>query len=311
MRRDGQQELTSPTLKALIRRGLAQRLKGAFDPSASKTELLTMLLDEAGPTAVVELGLEMRHIQNHPVINALFGGRSGLDVLRRWLRLERFGHSTNRTEIVDTFDEGPRRRVVLRHVAIDGSAIDVVNDLFIWGLIIALVERAGFAAVRGSLPQRDQQDVVLYDGGAQTLAVTPQESDVCSISWDAAEPRAPAVQAPSDDVSTVGQRLQTLFANDLLRSWRVAESAKSLGVSSRQLQRQLAAERTTFSETLHRTRVSAAQRMITTTRLSLTEIAYCSGFSDSAHFTRLFRRYADVPPSALRDLASASSAQNS
>ena len=39
-----------------------------------------------------------------------------------------------------------------------------------------------------------------------------------------------------------------------------------------------------------------------TSQLSLGEIAFCTGFSDQAHFTRLFRRYSDIPPSAYRDL---------
>lgn len=36
--------------------------------------------------------------------------------------------------------------------------------------------------------------------------------------------------------------------------------------------------------------------------LSLTEVAFCAGFSDLAHFSRVFRRVADVPPSALREM---------
>ncbi|WP_338867686.1 helix-turn-helix domain-containing protein [Myxococcus stipitatus] len=55
-------------------------------------------------------------------------------------------------------------------------------------------------------------------------------------------------------------------------------------------------------EPLQRSRVDAVHALLSDSRLTLTDVAFCTGFSEQAHFSRTFRRYNDVPPSALRDL---------
>jgi transcriptional regulator GlxA family with amidase domain len=57
-----------------------------------------------------------------------------------------------------------------------------------------------------------------------------------------------------------------------------------------------------FTEVVQRERVTQAERLLADRTLSLTEIALVTGFSDQAHFTGTFRRYLDVPPSALRSV---------
>jgi len=47
-------------------------------------------------------------------------------------------------------------------------------------------------------------------------------------------------------------------------------------------------------------RVSAAQRMLSTTQLSLTEVGLACGFSEQSHFTRIFRNTVGVPPGSWR-----------
>ena len=90
---------------------------------------------------------------------------------------------------------------------------------------------------------------------------------------------------------------------NLVKTWKIDEVAKRAGMSGRALQRELRREGATFSDLVHRARIEEAIRLLNETSLSTTEIAFCVGFSDVAHFSRTFRRVCDVPPTAYRDLA--------
>ncbi|MBZ0237586.1 MAG: helix-turn-helix domain-containing protein, partial [Deltaproteobacteria bacterium] len=66
------------------------------------------------------------------------------------------------------------------------------------------------------------------------------------------------------------------------------------------LQRHLRAAGTAFQRELDAARVRVAQRLLETSRASLTEIALDVGCASPQHFSALFRRVAGQPPSAWR-----------
>ena len=105
--------MTSDTLTALVRAGVARRLGAPVD--GSKTELLSRLADARGLAAVIEVGLDLRHLPEHPVISALTAAVDGRDLLARWMRLERFGHSRNRTRL----EQGAEGEALVTHFAVD------------------------------------------------------------------------------------------------------------------------------------------------------------------------------------------------
>lgn len=295
--------MTNSALVAMVRRAVAERLGDSVAADATKTEQLQALMQADGARAVVQVGLQFAQLPAHPVLTAMTSGPSVTGVLSRWIRLERFGHTRNRTELIGSdadADEDPHHASV-RHVADDGGPIHPVNDLFVWGLLIALLQRAGFEGIRASLGTSDTSECVLYDDGSVQLQVDPPTTQVvvlrCSTRRTTIEPAT--TPPPSTDISV---SLPRLMQRDLVRTWRVDEAAKALALSSRQLQRRLTEAGTSFSETLQRTRVEAAHAMMHNRGLSLTEIAFCTGFSDLAHFSRLFKRTLEVTPSALRDL---------
>ena len=118
--------------------------------------------------------------------------------------------------------------------------------------------------------------------------------------------------APRSDplraVSRIGARLRgvaRVIETDVARSWTIAEVATDLGTSPRSLQRSLRNDGSTFSERLQRARLDVAVSLLRANRLSLTEIAFCSGFADQAHFSRVCRKRFDVPPTALKALLDA------
>jgi AraC-like DNA-binding protein len=76
--------------------------------------------------------------------------------------------------------------------------------------------------------------------------------------------------------------------------------ARHLGMSTRTLQRRLAAAGLSYQELLDETRREAAERCIANSSLSIGEIAYLLGYSEPAAFHRAFKRWMGVTPQAFR-----------
>ena len=81
---------------------------------------------------------------------------------------------------------------------------------------------------------------------------------------------------------------------------KIADVAEAVGASVRTLQRRLSEINTTFSLILDEARMNSAHQMIAQSDCTLNEVAHELGYSDQAHFTRAFRRWAGVSPGALR-----------
>lgn len=58
----------------------------------------------------------------------------------------------------------------------------------------------------------------------------------------------------------------------------------------------------TFIEDLTESRIAYAKMLLATTNLSVTEIAFQSGYKTYAHFTRQFRKKCNLTPTEFRSL---------
>ena len=76
--------------------------------------------------------------------------------------------------------------------------------------------------------------------------------------------------------------------------------ATELGMSDRTFSRRLADEGTSFDEILDRLRHDLAQRYITGSDLSLSEISFELGYANQPAFTTAFKRWSGKSPSDLR-----------
>jgi AraC-like DNA-binding protein len=79
--------------------------------------------------------------------------------------------------------------------------------------------------------------------------------------------------------------------------------ARSLGITQRTLHRHLAAEGTSFSAIVHRTREALAERYLSAERYSLTEVSELLGFTAPSAFSRWFRQQFGRSPSEWRSAA--------
>lgn len=124
-----------------------------------------------------------------------------------------------------------------------------------------------------------------------------------AVTWVGGDP---ALATALDDAVAAARGQPPLLA--ALRRWLEAHltdvdlpsAAKGLGQAPRSLQRHLRDAGTTFQRELDAARVRVAQRLLETSRASLTEIALDVGCASPQHFSALFRRVAGQTPSAWR-----------
>ena len=72
-------------------------------------------------------------------------------------------------------------------------------------------------------------------------------------------------------------------------------------LSARQIRQHLAERGTTFQRVMDDTRLILAHRKLRDRRMPITEVAYAVGFSDSANFTRAFKRWTGQTPFDYRE----------
>ncbi|MGO4738993.1 helix-turn-helix domain-containing protein [Bosea sp. 2KB_26] len=85
------------------------------------------------------------------------------------------------------------------------------------------------------------------------------------------------------------------------RTPALAEVAEMAGVSARTFQRKLSHVGLTYSDILDTVRYENAARLLRDTDCRIIEVAFSSGYTDPAHFSRAFRRIAGVTPRQFRE----------
>lgn len=123
---------------------------------------------------------------------------------------------------------------------------------------------------------------------AKPLPRTPTSS--CKANYDRLEHEFPVA---------IRQVVSGMFVSG---TPKIAHVAAAVGGSVRTLQRRLADLDTTFSEVVEEARMKSANQLVTQSDYSLKQIASRLGYSEQAHFTRAFRRWNGVTPSAFRRL---------
>ena len=108
------------------------------------------------------------------------------------------------------------------------------------------------------------------------------------------ELRKRTAERPIDRVAAIiGMRLMD-------RQCDIDGAALMAGLGRRSLQRMIEDEGTTYRSLLDRIRMSRALALIRETDCSLTDIAFMTGYSDPAHFSRAFKRLFGIAPSSYR-----------
>ena len=109
----------------------------------------------------------------------------------------------------------------------------------------------------------------------------------------------PSSPLPTDFIGLVMAQLDAFSAGN--RDLHIDSIAESLDMSRRTLQRSIDREaRLTYKELLTRYRMERAAQRLAIEENSVTEIALELGYTDTANFSRAFRRHTGLSPSAFR-----------
>jgi AraC-like DNA-binding protein len=141
-----------------------------------------------------------------------------------------------------------------------------------------------------------RDDALLFD--AATLSGTLPKSDEGLASFLVEHLKQTVPEHP--ELAWLHQVRETI-ANVLPQSQSPLETvARSMGMSSRTLQRRLAEQDKTFKDLLDGVRKDLAMKVIGSTSMPIAEVAFLIGFADAAALVRAFKRWTGSTPSAFR-----------
>jgi AraC-like DNA-binding protein len=261
---------------------------------AVKRQLLAHAVAAAGPGFVLQVGQGIHAVPSDPTLDALRRAGDPADLLQRWTRLEQYHHSHHRVRVLESGANEAR----LRHVSLRGAAPHPLEDLAVLGLLVALFQAIGCSGIAvdiGAAPAVRADHIML------AAPLDGLKTADWHLRWRAVSPDARIRPPPAE--ATLTARLYALFDDDPVRVWPIAEAARAVGRSTRDLQRQLRQQGASYSGILRDARVRRAARVMLETPASLAEIGYAAGFADQAHFTREFRRILGASPAEWRRVA--------
>lgn len=291
--------LTGAVVAALVRHRIdapglddAVRAVAEGDPLGEDAhrQLKVALYDGGGPWASFDAGYRLGRTGSHPLVALLAESRDPLEVADRFLRLEPLLHVGNRSRI-----------------AMNGNGMDVHHDhrlgpsplaaesLFVCGAQCGVLVRIGVRSVRIEVASGHATVVAWPRRERPSHPPHPHTVNRWRVDWRTAPVRS-ALQTSASATSDVRRAV----ADHPEADWTVARLAAALHLSTRTLQRRLAAERTTASRQVLLGRLDAAAALLARTDLPVTVIAYACGFADPAHLANASRKLHGVTPTARR-----------
>jgi AraC-like DNA-binding protein len=117
----------------------------------------------------------------------------------------------------------------------------------------------------------------------------------------------PKPPEPGDFAGSVRAVITTLLGEGYPE---IETTAEILGLRTRTLQRFLAARGVRYRGLVNQARFEAARNLLGRSEASITEIGYDLGYQDHSHFSRAFKRWAGISPSAFRATAAAPAPTN-
>jgi AraC-like DNA-binding protein len=304
-------DLTGAALVALMRLSFGEQglllpapipTLTANRPHASllgKTQLADAVLAAYGPAALLRVGRTVPRLSFDPIGAALLAAPDGPELFARWSRLERYVHLRHPIHMADVTPTSAK--LVHRRAAADPPSPAV--DLLLSGVLAGLLAAIGCRNIRLSIGDDDCQVIAIEDDDIG-LNVLPAHLATETWFYRWTQPIGahadPPCAADVDQPDRLANRVRKLFQDDLLKRWSLAAVARRFNLSTRTLQRRLADEGLNLQALRCAAQVERATEMLLTTSHSLTTIGYACGFADSAHFTRIFKAVAGMPPATYR-----------
>lgn len=275
----------------------AQESRGVFDHAYLQGGCGVLLLAGRG----------VDHAAFDPASHLLDQARSVAALIWLWQALQVHYHSHLRIEVVGRGE----RALCLRHYSLRSTySLSIAETLILSGLMIARLERLGCRETRCCIGADPLATTVVYDDGRcleGLLSAAVGSSNIIRLSWTLRAHGASRDAIPVDNIlppeahaNQLIRRVMLELSRDLELSWSIEQMARCAGTSRRTLQRVFHRSGLSFKTALAAARLRAACHMLSGTFMPITEIALSCGYTDSAHFSRQFRRAAGMTPSVYR-----------
>ncbi len=295
--------------------GKSAAINQARVASRTKRDFLKDIWQQLGAKPLLSCGQNISKLDYDPIWRTSLSSESPAVLLNKWQRFEVFAHSRNRLRV----DMVSKNEFQFQRYTVEGSVPSTPENLLICGLVIGLLEAIGCVGLYCDIAMKDGKAIRIRENGMFCLPENPREITAVSwkIGWDsqtnvrarntnnspASELQLPKLKLPSFTKSRNRELVKSLLnhlVRDVSRQWQVCELAQTMGMSSRTLQRKLADIDISFTNLVRLVRIHEACRLLKDTKSSLTVIGFCSGFSDSAHFSRDFRASVGLTPTQYR-----------
>lgn len=246
----------------------------------------------------------------HALGVAVLASETAREALERMIRFRRVIGAVNQVRLEEAAE---RYRFVIDVSAPPGVPF-VAVDAFAAGIVRQLRALTGdrtLAPLAVYLERPAPADAAPFVAMFRTPVTFEADANVLEFAKDVLDRRLPTanaeIAAQNDRVvleyltRVESERLASRVERELIEALpdgvpAQEDLARRLGVSSRGLQRRLAAEGTTWREILDSAREALARDYVRAGTLSITEIASRLGFSETSAFSRAFKRWTGVAP---------------
>lgn len=285
------------------------RSKHGNGQSPYKEMLLQELMDAQGPNAVLELSEHFpENTSSSPLVYLLLNSPGPEAMIKKLTLYDRHFHPTRRFELC----ESGSNHVVTENVACPDDKPSVPDELFLCGAVKTMLTLLGCEGlhVEWSAVCSEQMQQVL-----KSLNIPPPsigKNTQWRFSWNKYKRRDQITGLDDFLISntepftisnktSVTHLVEKLLEMDLTTRPSMQDVAVKLGMSVRTFQRKMREEGITYSRLYNKLRIKTASRLLRQTDTSLTEIGFICGFSDSAHFSREFKKVQMMTPKTYRE----------
>ncbi len=308
--------------RLLLYKSVGVEPEGPIDPSVmiSDSDFLGLLeriadLDDRGGSVPIHVGASMR-CDDYGAFGLAF--KSAPDLLSSYSRVERFGKVVTSIanfrvqqagtsvfmEVVQGRDQrlGLRMSNELALAAAMSISREVSNDDFSAVAVHLMSERPADDRVY----QEHFRCPIHFGADRDALEVfTKVASRTNRLSDDGMskffEKHLDSQLSRINDTSEFERRIVDQIGGALSEGVpTLGDVAARMGMSSRTLQRRLAAEGLSYQDLVLGARKSLSQQLLRRTDYALAEIAFLTGFSDQSTFTRAFKRWHGQTPASYR-----------
>ncbi len=289
-------------------------IRTAYASDNLKHYLLDSIYANHGPNAILQIGRGIDKAGFTPLWHILLAAVRPDRLLNSWRKIEEFSKARFR---IDYIPGANGKGLRIHHYTRFGPIARDTENLLIIGLFLSVFKKGGCQGLRCYMTPQSGPEVLVYHTGdfVDWRPNLGAPTGHWRLEWDNYEIGLPAsgLQAPTppilpllaeyQDSSGIIESSVSVVKNDLSHAWKIGDLACTLGFSQRSLQRHFQQSELNFSILLRAIRFQQASLLLSNPERSITDISYICGFSDSAHFSRDFRKGVGISPSAYRHVS--------